>query len=50
MLNSKWRSESLSELTPIILNMELTHLVSEASTCLSFYQPSKFYSGNLHAI
>ena len=30
-LEDKWRPPSLSELTPIIFNMELTHLGTEAS-------------------
>ena len=28
-----WRSPSLSELTPILFNMEITHLGSDASNC-----------------
>ena len=31
-----WRPPSLSELTPMIFNMRLTHLGSEASDCLKF--------------
>ena len=32
-LENIWRSPSLSELTPIVFNMELTHLASEVSIC-----------------
>ena len=31
---NKWRPPNLSELTLVILNMELTHLGSEASICI----------------
>ena len=32
-MNSNWRAPSLSELTPMIYNIELTHLGSEVSNC-----------------
>ena len=31
LISNKWRPPSLSELTPMIFNTELTHLDSEAS-------------------
>ena len=31
----EWRPPSLSELTPIVFDMELTHLIWEAFKCIS---------------
>ena len=38
-INYIWRPSSLSELTPIMFNMGLTHLGSEASICdIKYYK------------
>ena len=42
-----WRPPSLSELTPIIIKMELTHLISDTS---NYYDNFVFLSINIHEI
>ena len=39
---NRWRPPSLSELTPIIFNRELTHIGSKTSKYLIFYHKIQF--------
>ena len=43
-LKKKWRHPILNELTPIIFDIELTHLGLEASKCPT-YVPDRFHGG-----